>query len=41
MDFPQRLIDGYRAFSDGRLQSEQHRYRESVFARVCSLSSNV
>jgi carbonic anhydrase len=26
--FPQRLIDGYSAFASGRLQSEQHRYRE-------------
>jgi len=26
--FPQRLIDGYSAFANGRLQSEQHRYRE-------------
>jgi carbonic anhydrase len=28
MNFPQRLIDGYDAFASGRLQSEQHRYRE-------------
>ena len=28
MSFPQRLIDGYGAFARGRLQSEQHRYRE-------------
>src|SRR5881628_1211478 len=28
MNFPQRLIDGYGAFTAGRLQSEQHRYRE-------------
>ncbi len=28
MSFPQRLIDGYSAFSSGRLQSEQDRYRE-------------
>jgi carbonic anhydrase len=28
MTFPQRLIDGYGAFAGGRLQSEQHRYRE-------------
>jgi carbonic anhydrase len=28
MSFPQRLIDGYSAFAEGRLQSEQHRYRE-------------
>jgi carbonic anhydrase len=28
MNFPQRLIDGYGAFARGRLQSEQHRYRE-------------
>jgi carbonic anhydrase len=28
MNFPQRLIDGYSAFAGGRLQSEQHRYRE-------------
>jgi carbonic anhydrase len=28
MTFPQRLIDGYGAFANGRLQSEQHRYRE-------------
>jgi len=28
MSFPQRLIDGYGAFSSGRLQSEQDRYRE-------------
>jgi carbonic anhydrase len=28
MSFPQRLIDGYGAFAGGRLQSEQHRYRE-------------
>jgi carbonic anhydrase len=28
MDFPQRLIDGYNAFADGRLQKEQDRYRE-------------
>src|SRR5215831_17853576 len=26
--FPQRLIDGYSAFAGGRLQGEQHRYRE-------------
>jgi carbonic anhydrase len=28
MNFPQRLIDGYNAFADGRLQSEQNRYRD-------------
>ena len=28
MSFPQRLIDGYSAFAAGRLQAEQHRYRE-------------
>jgi carbonic anhydrase len=28
MSFPQRLIDGYSAFANGRLQSEQDRYRE-------------
>jgi carbonic anhydrase len=28
MTFPQRLIDGYKAFAGGRLQSEQDRYRE-------------
>jgi carbonic anhydrase len=28
MNFPQRLIDGYNAFADGRLQKEQDRYRE-------------
>src|SRR3979490_125948 len=28
MTFPQRLIDGYGAFTSGRLQSEQDRYRE-------------
>jgi carbonic anhydrase len=28
MSFPQRLIEGYGAFAGGRLQSEQHRYRE-------------
>lgn len=28
MNFPQRLVDGYGAFARGRLQSEQHRYRE-------------
>src|ERR1700742_430664 len=28
MDFPQRLIDGYGAFAEGRLQAEQNRYRE-------------
>jgi carbonic anhydrase len=28
MSFPQRLIDGYGAFTSSRLQSEQHRYRE-------------
>ena len=28
MNFPQRLIDGYNAFADGRLQNEQDRYRE-------------
>src|SRR5215216_6062948 len=28
MSFPQRLIDGYSAFTSGRLQSEQARYRE-------------
>jgi carbonic anhydrase len=28
MTFPQRLIDGYGTFVGGRLQSEQHRYRE-------------
>ena len=27
MPFPQRLVDGYRAFLDGRLRREQHRYR--------------
>jgi len=27
MSFPQRLIDGYGAFTSGRLQSEQDRYR--------------
>jgi len=28
MTFPQPLIDGYAAFASGRLQTEQHRYRE-------------
>jgi carbonic anhydrase len=28
MSFPQRLIDGYGAFAGGRLQAEQHRYRD-------------
>ena len=28
MNFPQRLIDGYSAFAEGRLQREQDRYRE-------------
>src|SRR5580692_7668125 len=28
MPFPERLIDGYRAFRDGRLSREQDRYRE-------------
>jgi carbonic anhydrase len=28
MSFPQRLIEGYGAFAAGRLQAEQHRYRE-------------
>ena len=28
MSFPQNLIDGYRAFRDGRLPREQGRYRE-------------
>jgi len=28
MNFPQRLIDGYNAFADGRLQKEQDRYRD-------------
>jgi carbonic anhydrase len=28
MTFPQRLIEGYTAFADGRLRSEQDRYRE-------------
>jgi carbonic anhydrase len=28
MDFPKRLIDGYNAFSDSRLQKEQDRYRQ-------------
>jgi carbonic anhydrase len=28
MHFPQRLIDGYRAFLQGRLRVEQSRYRE-------------
>ncbi len=28
MNFPQRLIDGYNAFADGRLQREQGRYRD-------------
>lgn len=28
MNFPKRLIDGYRAFCDGRLQTEQDRFRE-------------
>ena len=28
MSFPQRLIEGYGAFTSGRLQSEQDRYRE-------------
>ena len=27
-NFPQRLIEGYGAFTSGRLQAEQHRYRE-------------
>jgi carbonic anhydrase len=28
MPFPQRLLDGYRAFRDARLRREQDRYRE-------------
>jgi carbonic anhydrase len=28
MNFPRRLIDGYRSFAGGRLKAEQHRYRE-------------
>jgi carbonic anhydrase len=28
VNFPKRLIDGYGAFAAGRLQSEQHRYRD-------------
>jgi len=28
MPFPQRLVDGYRDFLDGRLRREQDRYRE-------------
>ena len=28
MSFPQRLIEGYRAFSEGQLTREQRRYRE-------------
>jgi carbonic anhydrase len=28
MPFPQRLIEGYRTFADGRLPREQDRYRE-------------
>jgi carbonic anhydrase len=28
MNFPKRLIDGYGAFANGRLQTEQDRYRE-------------
>lgn len=28
MTFPQRLIEGYRAFCDGRLHTEQDRFRE-------------
>jgi len=28
MPFPQRLVEGYRAFRDGRLAREQDRYRE-------------
>ena len=28
MPFPQRLVEGYRAFLDGRLRREQDRYRE-------------
>jgi carbonic anhydrase len=28
MQFPQRLIDGYRAFCESRLPAEQHRFRE-------------
>jgi carbonic anhydrase len=28
MTFPRRLIDGYKAFAEGRLQSEQDHYRE-------------
>ena len=28
MTFPKRLIDGYEAFTGGRLQAEQDRYRE-------------
>ena len=28
MTFPKRLIDGYRAFSAGRLQAEQDRFRD-------------
>jgi hypothetical protein len=32
MSLPQRLIDGYGAFTSGRLQSEQDRYREQFWA---------
>jgi carbonic anhydrase len=28
MPFPQRLVEGYREFADGRLRHEQGRYRE-------------
>ena len=28
VDFPQRLVDGYRAFLSERLPTEQDRYRE-------------
>src|SRR6202048_5544990 len=28
MPFPQRLVEGYRQFADGRLRYEQDRYRE-------------
>ena len=28
MQFPKRLLDGYRAFRSGRLKGEQDRYRE-------------
>ena len=28
MPFPQRLVEGYRQFADGRLRHEQDRYRE-------------